>query len=226
MKKLAPISLLAFLFIFIASCSKDKAPLIISDQLKTITIIPSVKGVTDWKHVFGGKAAFELRFKSNDSITASQIKDSIHLKTVETFKKSVVAGKYDISLKTGSNAIADTFLRFSAELKDYLITSDQALKMTGATTDGLITIAKSLVKPSTKPNFVQSGTTKIIDFGLANDAYFLYVKGSIEGKITFTEATTDDTFIKTITVTPITQHNLIPKLNSAKILVFSNTSFN
>ena len=222
-------SLFSFsLVILLAGCSKKELvnPSQEIRQFK-VSFVPGVAKTFDanWQQVLGGKATIEFSAKASDTLTASSLRDTIELKTLKSYTKQMAAGKYDITLKTESTAAADTFIRFDAEVKDFHVKADGAIGLSAITTDGVITISQTLIQAGSRPTFIPAGSTSILNFGLANGHYFIYVKGGESGKITFTEATTGDEFMKNLPVVALTRYNLLPVLSSKAQWVFSQNRF-
>lgn len=172
-----------------------------------------------WQHVLGGEATLQFAVKNVDTVSVSSLSDSLNLERISTYNKQLLGGTYDISLNTESKAAADTFIRFSASVTNFLINKDQTISLPASTADGVITIAKSFVDPTQRPTFTPAGSTTPINLGFANGFYFIYVNGSSAGRITFTEATTGDLFMKDITVSAMSQYDLLPQLNSTGVRV-------
>lgn len=155
--------------------------------------------------------------QNSDTLSASSVEDSLNLKNIGTYSKQLIPGTYDITLATKSTAVVDTFIRFNAGVKSIAVNKDQAISLTAATTDGVITISKDQIDPTIVPTFAPSGSATAYNFGLANGYYFIYVKGAVSGRITFTEATTGDLYLKDLTVTAMNQYDISAILNTVSV---------
>jgi hypothetical protein len=207
--------------ILYSSCSKDHAVTPAKNNLLKITLLPNVNDAANgtWQQVLGGEAQIQFVALSSDTLSASSIKDSIKLASINTYSKQLVAGAYNITLATESTAVADTFIRFSAQAKNLTINKDQAISLNATTTDGVITISKSQVDTTVMPTFTPAGATMALKFGLANDYYFIYVKDTTTGRITFTAATTGDLYLDDITVSAMNQYDITAVLNTNNVSV-------
>ncbi|HEX8377121.1 MAG TPA: hypothetical protein VF602_04840 [Pedobacter sp.] len=215
------------LFFFLAGCTKDESVNPYPTKQFKVSFVPSVSNnfSTDWQQVLGGKASLEFNAKTSDTLSSSALKDTIELKTITTYRKQLATGKYDIMLKTQSTAAADTFIRFTAEVKDFQVKAEGAISLAATTVDGVLTINKSLIEAGSRPTFIPAGSTTALSFGLANGYYFVYVKGGESGKLTFTEAGSGDEFMKNLTITAMTRYNLVPTRTSKAPLVFNLNRF-
>jgi hypothetical protein len=196
--------------IICSSCSKNHTEIPANPKTFNVSFKLAVSAVVSstWQQVLGGKASIAFTAKNADTLTVSSLTDSLDLSKVSTYNKPVIAGTYDVSLKTKSTAVADTFIRFNALAQNVVINKDVAINMPATTTDGVITISKKLIDSTTVPTFIPAGTNTTYNLGVANDYYFIYVAGSKGGKVTFTEASSGDLFIANVTVAANNQYNL------------------
>ena len=204
--------------IIYSSCSKDHSINPVTKSSFNVSFLVDAAS-SAWRQVLGGEANLSFTAKSSDTLTASSVTDSLDLKNIAAYNKQVIAGTYDIALKTKSTAVADTFIRFTSQAKNVVINKDLAVSLTATTNDGVITISKKLVDSSTVPTFAATGSGKVYNFGIANGYYFIYVTGSKGGKITFTEATTGDLFIENLTVSALNQYDLTATLTKTGSVV-------
>lgn len=193
-----------------SGCSKNHTEIPANSKTFKVSFKLAVNAVVSstWQQVLGGQASIGFAAKNNDSLTASSLTDDLDLSKLSTYTKPVIAGTYDVSLKTKSTAVADTFIRFNALAQNVVINKDVAINMPATTTDGVITISKKLIDSTTVPTFIPTGTNTTYNLGVANGYYFIYVVGSKGGKVTFTEASSGDLFIANVTVAANNQYNL------------------
>jgi hypothetical protein len=203
------------------SCSKEHSVKPSNNNVFKVSIIPSVDAITNstWQQVLGGEALINFTFANTDTLSALPIKDSLNLKNAASYNKQVLAGTYNITLKTESTAVADTFIRFNAQVNNLFINKDQAINFAATTTDGVITISKSMIDTLTVPTFTPTGTSTALNFGSANGYYFIYVADATAGRITFTESTSAYQYMKDLTVSALNQYDLSPILNTTSIAV-------
>lgn len=207
--RLALASVFILLTMF-AACKKDTVEEILGRiTIEKVSNIPF--NDTPWQHVFGGIAGVEYIRNSTEVI-----KDSLDLSQLATYQKTLELGTYDVKLTTKSTATADTFIRFSAELKGLVVDKGHAISLSATTTDGLVTISKDFVKDNTTPVFSTSdalaGSYKM---GQANGFYFIYVKGGQAGKVSFISRETDDPISKELTVDKLNHYNLVVMTNGS-----------
>jgi len=204
-----------------SSCTKDRAVNPPKNSLFKVSLAPNVSDDANstWQQVLGGEAKIQFTALSSDTLTASTVTDSLDLTNIGAYSHQLVAGAYNIALATESTAIADTFIRFNAVANNFLINKDQAISLNATTADGVITIGKSQVDTTITPTFTPTGTTTALNFGLANGYYFIYVKGTASGEITFTEATTGDLYLYDITVSALNQYDILAILNTNNVSV-------
>ncbi|WCT10972.1 hypothetical protein [Mucilaginibacter jinjuensis] len=221
--------LLCVAVLLLGSCAKDHTvnPVNSKPSFK-LSFAPVVNGIpnTPWKQVLGGKGLITFAFIANDTVTASTIKDSVSLKDISTYKHDVLAGAYNITLGTVSAAVADTFIRFNAQAQNITINKDQAISLPATTTDGVITISKSLIKAGTTPTFTDAKTAVVYKLGLANDYYFLYAKDATAGRLSFTETTSGDVFLKDLTLAALNWYDVSAVLNKTSSVSIAQHAFN
>ena len=211
MKKLFILNTLAFLvLIHFSSCQKDP---VLPDGVKLPTLsINKISELpfsnTEWKHVFGGMA--EIKYISG----SSTVTDSLDLGKLSAYQKTMELGTYDIQLRSKSTAIADTFIRFSAELKGLVVDKGQAISLTASTNDGLITIKKESIKEKTIPTFTpaQAGA-KSYNMGFIDGYYFIYVAAGTTGQVSFDSKATDDNITKDLSIKATNHYNLVVVTN-------------
>jgi hypothetical protein len=179
-----------------------------------------------WTHVLGGNATLTCNVKATDSdISLSSFTRSLVLDNSNSYTQQFVGATYDIALKTTSTTAADLFIRFNAAIADYKIDKDGTISLPATTTDGLITLNTAYADTTQVPTFTPGGTTNSVNLGKANGYYFLYVKGGISGRLTFTQAATGNFFIKDITVAALNQYDVLPKPNAAPGVVINAIPF-
>lgn len=196
--------------IICSGCSKNHTETPVNSKTFKVSFKLAINAVisSTWQQVLGGRASIGFAAKNTDTLTVSSLTDSLDLSKLSTYTKPVISGTYDVSLKTKSTAVADTFIRFNALATNVVINKDVAINMQATTTDGVITISKKLIDSTTVPTFIPAGTNTTYNLGVANDYYFIYVSGSKAGKVTFTEASSGDLFIANVTVAANNQYNL------------------
>lgn len=221
--------LLCAAVLLLASCAKDHTvnPVNSKPSFK-LSLSPVINVVPNntWKQVLGGKGLITFAYMANDTVTASTIKDSVSLKDIAAYKHDGLAGNYNISLGTVSTAVADTFVRFNAQTQNIAIDKDQAISLPATTTDGVITIDKSLIKARTTPTFTDAKTAVVYKMGLANGYYFLYAKDATAGRLNFTETTSGDVFLKDLTVAAQNWYDISVVLNKTNAISISQHAFN
>ena len=214
-------SILFATIILCAGCSKEQPVNTVKSDLFKVSIIPSVDAIANstWQQVLGGEALINFTFANTDTLSALPIKDSLNLENAASYNKQILTGTYDITLKTESAAVADTFIRFNAQVTNLLINKDQAINFAATTNDGVITISKSMIDTLTVPTFTPTGTSTSRNFGFANGYYFIYVADATAGRITFTESTSGYQYMKDLTISALNQYDLSPILNTTSIAV-------
>lgn len=221
MKKIFPLIAIA---IILSGCIKDRATNSnASNPLVEISLAPVLKDAAasnTWTQILGGKALILFQMSATDNLSASTIQDSISLKDIDTYKHDVIAGNYSITLSRTNTTLADTFIRFTAQVKDLPITKDQGISLPAITTDAVITVSKSLIQDKAIPTFTDAATGTIYKFGLANGSYYVYVKDASTGRLTFTDTTTGDIYWKDITVAAQNRYDisLVPNKTSAIVI--------
>lgn len=208
-----------------SGCSKNNGASPIKKNTLEVSLLRPFVAVTGpndtWGQVLGGKGFIQFEAAANDTLTAVTVKDSLNLKDITGYKKQLIAGNYDIDLKTKSEAVTDTFIRFTAGVFNIELNKDQAVSLTASTNDAVITISKKQIDNSVRPLFAPAGIDKKYEFGLANDYYFIYVKGGTTGRISFTEATTGNLYLKDIAVTATYRYDISAILNATGVVVRS-----
>lgn len=215
LKKILP---LFFAVIAIASsCSKEKSITPVKNNLLKISLATTFNNATAstaWQQVLGGKAMVTFTAAGTDTLTVSPIKDSLDLKSITTYTKQIIAATYNITLNTTSIAVADTFIRFNASVNNLVFNQAQTVSLTANTNDGVITISKSIIGKNSAPTFTPAGGTAVYSFGLVNGYYFIYVKGAVTGRVSFTEATSGDLFLRDLKVDALNQYDISAVLNT------------
>ncbi|WP_114940899.1 hypothetical protein [Mucilaginibacter endophyticus] len=223
MKKLLLFVCAVAMFCF--GCSKNNGALPLPKNTFEISLSRPFVVVTTpddtWIQVLGGKGFIQFDAAGSDTLTAASIKDSVNLKDIAGYKKQLTAGNYDIALKTKSEAVTDTFIRFTAGASHIELNKDKQVSLTANTNDAVITISKKQIDNSARPVFMPAGTDKMYEFGLANDYYFIYVKGATSGRIKFTEVTTGNLYLKDITATATFHYDISAILNATGVVVRS-----
>jgi hypothetical protein len=211
-----------FLFISIflstlAGCKKEGAPNQVS-SLSIGTITFSQFQNSTWNHITGGIIGIEIDASGS---TSNRTSDSIDIKNVATYTKQLSKGVYDVRVFSRSQSVADTFIRFNAELKSLDVENSRATSLTAVSTDGLITIAKTLVKDNTVPVFKADTDSKTFNFGLDNGYYYIYVKNGVNGSISMTSKETGQAIVKKVGSISLTHYNygLEGKQGSLELIV-------
>lgn len=231
MKRNLYLLLFAFVCLF-SACSKKEA---ITDVVVTIPPVaisnislPSFTNST-WVQVAGGTAIIQYKLKDSKDSTSSVTKDSIDLKNLSAYKKSLAAGTYDIILSSkNQSAAADTFIRVTETAKGYTVPSQQAPVFTETSTDGLITIGKSFIKDGTIPTFKTDTGTKTYKLGLNNGFYYLYIKGGLQGAISFTAKAGGQAVVKKLSIVAAKHQNMSVVTNGVNgvSVVFTDFAYN
>lgn len=185
----------------------------------------SAAAVNNWEQVLGGEASAQFTPKNSDSLSLSAVKDDVDLKNIASYSYELIGGTYDISINTKSTAAADTFIRFTSVVKDFAVNKDQTITLPATTNDGVITISKSIIDTTVMPTFTPAGTGVAQNLGLANGYYFIYVKGATSGRLTFTEVTSGNLYLKDLKVTANNQYDISAKLNSLGAIVIHSYPF-
>ncbi|WP_426671606.1 hypothetical protein ACPPVU_10245 [Mucilaginibacter sp. McL0603] len=203
----------------------------------TVPIVPSVTvqsvnypsfANSPWSNVAGGTVLFKFDLLNASNAVVSSYKDSIDVKNIGNYDKTLDKGTYNIYLSSkDQTSVADTFIRFNAKVSAYSVTDKQALSFTATTTDGLITIGQSFVQSNTVPTFKSDSNSTVYKFGLINGFYYLYVKGGTKGAITFTSKGGNQVITKSLSVVTLNQYNLEVQTNRGSLqVVFSPFAYN
>lgn len=199
-----------------SSCSKDSALDPAPDHLIKISLATTFTNQlsSTWQQVLGGKAMVSFTAIGSEPVSVSSVADSLNLANLATYSKTLIASTYDVMLSTKSTAVLDTFIRFNAKASGVVLNADQNISLIAATTDGVITISKTIIGNNAAPTFTPAGSTTAYNFGIANGYYFIYVKGTVGGRITFTEAVSGDEFFQDLTVDAMNQYDVSAILNT------------
>lgn len=207
MKNYLPI-LVFFVFTFFAGCKKDPVPEQLS-SLKIDNISYSAFGTSTWTHVAGGMISIEFGLIGANGTVSTKTVDSVDIKNISTYQKQLSTGKYDIEIASkNQSAVADTFIRFNALLKSFDTQQNSAVSFTAVSTDGLITISKSFIKDGTIPTFKPDNDAKTYKLGFKNGHYYIYVKPTVNGIVSFTSKETEQSVGKALTIASLTHYNL------------------
>jgi hypothetical protein len=231
MKKYLLILLPLMLFIF-NGCKKDGGnnnstpPIIPGISIQSISY-PSFVSST-WNNVLGGNVSLEFDLLNTNDSVSSKVMDSTALKNISAYNKILTKGTYNIYISSKNQTIvADTFIRFNAQIKSYSLAAQQALSLTATTNDGLITIAQSFVQSNTVPTFKADLGSTVYKLGLINGFYYLYVKGGTSGAITFTSKAGNQTITKSLSIATLNQYNLAVQTNKGLLqVVFAPFAYN
>jgi hypothetical protein len=223
MKKYLLILLPLILFIF-NGCKKDGGnnvvvpPVVPEISIQSISY-PSFTNST-WNNVFGTNVSLEFDLLDANNAVSSKLTDSTILNNINTYNKILTKGTYNIYVSSKNQiAVADTFIRFNAQVTSYSLTAKQALSLTATTNDGLITIAQSFVQTNTVPTFKTDLGSTVYKLGLVNGFYYLYVKGGTSGALTFTSKASNQTISKSLSVVTLNQYNLAVQTNKGSLQV-------
>jgi hypothetical protein len=184
---------------------------------------------SSWVQVAGGMSVIQHKLKDSKDSTVSIVKDSVDLKNIATYKKTLDKGTYDISVTSkNQSSAADTFMRISAVAKSYTVPSQQDPVFTETSTDGLITIGKSFIKAGTVPTFKTDTGTKTYKLGLINGFYYLYIKGGLQGAVSFTASAGGQAVVQKLALVSAKQQNMAVVTNSVNAIsvVFTNFAYN
>ncbi len=223
------IILLAFLF---NGCKKD-------NNNKTIPPVPSISiqsvnypsfTNSTWINTIGGEVLLQFDLLNTGGTVASTITDSSNINSIGLYNKILKAGTYDVYVSTKNQVtVADTFLRFNAQIKGLSLSDKQAVSLTASTTDGLITISQSFVSNNVAPAFKPDSGSTSYKFGIANGFYYLYVKGGTKGTVSFTAkaGTQTENVTKSLNVVTLNQYNLAIQTNKSTLqVVFAPFAYN
>jgi len=219
--------LLCAIAITYCSCTKDRLlPKHNSFKISIKTNVNDVEANVPgaWTQVLGGSAQITFTKKNSDSVTVSPLTNTIDLANLTSLNWTLIGGAYDIELHTTDNAFAAHFIRFRASAKNVPVETDGPIAIPAVTTDGVITINKNAVDTTFVPTFKPEGGNTT-NFSKANGYYFLYVQGFVSGKLTFTEATTGDVYMKNLEVVAGNQYDISAKLNSTNGIVINSIPF-
>ncbi len=228
MKKYLYIIFPAILFIF-SRCSKDHTtnpvvPVLPSVSFQSINYPSFIN--SSWTNVLGGTVAIEFDLLNSSNTVTSTFKDSTALNNISAYSKILSAGTYNIYVASKSTAVADTFVRFNAQIKSLSISNKQALSLTATTNDGLITIGQSFVQSGTVPSFKSDSAATPYKFGYTNGFYYLYVKGGTKGTVSFTTKG-NQTVTKSLSIVTLNQYNLALQTNNGTLqVVFAPFAYN
>src|ERR1700743_3257228 len=215
---------------FLNRCTKQEnntvAPVIPGISIQSISY-PSFVNST-WTNVIGGTALLEFDLLSSTGGISSTIKDSTDLQSISSYNKTLSNGIYNVYISSKNpSSIADTFIRFNAQIKSYVVSKKQALSLTATTTDGLITIAKSFIQDNKVPVFKPDSGTKTYNLGLINGFYYLYIKGGTKGSVSFVSKATNQTISKSLSITALNQYNMVVQTNKGTLqVVFAPYTYN
>ncbi|WP_413666911.1 hypothetical protein ACEN9X_20560 [Mucilaginibacter sp. Mucisp86] len=223
--------LFAGLTLILNSCKKsqDNAPQNVDEPQISIQSVncPSFVNST-WVNVFGGKGLFKFELLNSNNTVSSTVKDSIDLTQLSTYTKDLPKGTYNIYLSSkNQTSVADTFIRFNAQITRLTLAQKQTASLTGTTNDALITINKNLVAANNTPSFKADSITSPFKFALINGYYYLYVKGGIAGAVTFSDNATGQTVTKRLSTITLNQYNLGVQHNNGTLqVIFTPFAYN
>lgn len=208
---------------FFNSCKKDGnsntniiPPVVPQISVQSITY-PTFNST--WVNVIGGTGLIQLDLLGASGTVTATTKDSTNLSSIGSYIKTLSKGVYDIYISSkNKTSAADTFIRFNAVLKAYSVSGQQALSLTATSTDGLITVAKSFVQDNTVPTFKTDTGTKVYKLGLINGFYYLYIKGGLKGRVSFTSKTTQ-TLTKSLSIVALSQSNMAVQTTKSSLQV-------
>lgn len=225
---LLPVAVLLFILSGCKSSDTQTGTPDVTPQVSIQNIVyPSfVKSV--WNQVAGGTALIEFDLKDSRDSTSVRTTDSTNLKNISTYNKVLPSGIYDIHVSSKNQiSVADTFFRFNAVQKQVPVKAKIAAVLTASTTDGLITIGKSFIQDGTVPTFISPADSKTYKLGLNNGFYYLYVKGGVQGSISFTAKASGQKVTKTLVITALNQYNMeVVTSNGSLSVVFAPFSYN
>ncbi|MDB5087956.1 MAG: hypothetical protein JWR09_1950 [Mucilaginibacter sp.] len=231
MKKYLLLILAALIFI-IGGCSKKadvNPPVIpITPEVSVQSIsYPSFINST-WNNVNGGKVAIKFDKVNDKDSVLSTTNDSTNFTSLSTYSKILGKGTYDITVSSKNiTALADTFIRFNAKIKSYLVENKQAVALTATSNDGLITIGQSFIQDNTVPVFKTDSGGITYKMGLANGFYYLYIRGGVKGSISFKSKASGQSVTKTLNVVTLNQLNMEVVTNKGPLtVVFTNFTYN
>jgi hypothetical protein len=207
------------------SCAKspaskeDTKPVTVTPQIAIHSLmLPNFSG-SIWTPAMVGNVRLELdQVNSKDSVL-SMIQDSASFANFSLYQKIVPKGTYNITYSSGTTAAADTFMRFSGQLKGLVVDKKQTLDLTASSNDGVITIDKNFIANGTVPAFKPDSGTKTYKLGLSNGFYYLYVKGGVKGNINFVAKATGQTVGKQLSVKALNQLNMAVVNNKGSLQI-------
>jgi len=181
--------------------------------------------VSTWPHVYSGLAYVTYNSRTQG---IAPVKDSVSVSNTAGYTRTLINDTYDITLVSKTTThIADSFIRYSAQDTGYVINKSGPINFNAITTDGVLTIAISGVKPGTLPLFtVGTGTTaQKFNFGNSNGYYFLYIKNGTVGTLTMT-VPSGQVLTRSITVAANNQYNVVvSQVNSVAPLTLTFAPF-
>jgi hypothetical protein len=214
--------LISVILFIVYGCQKkadvvNPAPIAPGVSVKSISL--PLLADSKWSNIAGGMAVFRFDLLDATGAVASSTKDSVTVKDIGGYNKILTKGTYNIYVSCDDQkSVADTFMRFNAEIKSFVADGKQALVITPTTTDGMISIAQSFIQPGTVPTFTTDSASQTFNLSLANGYYYLYVKGGTTGKISFV-STTGQTVTKNLSVVTSQQSNMAVQINKGSLQV-------
>lgn len=217
------LTIFAGVLLILNSCKKDPG------NGQTVDIVPqlSIQSVnippfanSTWVNVFGGKGLLQFDLLNSNNSVASTTKDSTDLTKITTYTKDLAKGTYNIYLSSkNQTSVADTFIRFNAQITGLKLTQKQGTSLTGTTNDALITISQNLVAANSTPTFKADSVKLPFKFGLINGYYYLYVKGGTAGAISFNDNATGQAVTKRLSAVTLNQYNIGVQHNNGTLQV-------
>lgn len=229
MKKYLLLILPAIIFI-IGGCSKktDHPVIPVTPEISVQSIsYPSFINST-WNNVNGGPIVIKFDKVNDKDSVLSTTNDSTYFTSLSTYSKILGKGTYDITVSSKNTiALADTFIRFNAKIKSYLVENKQAVALTATSTDGLITIGQSFIQDGTVPVFKTDSGSITYKMGLVNGFYYLYIRGGVKGSISFKSKASGQSVTKTLSVVTLNQLNMEVVTNKGPLtVVFTQFAYN
>jgi|GEM_PF-417875 len=142
--------------------------------------------------------------------------DSLNPNSLLSYSKTLDNKTYTIQLYAKpSQHLADSFIRFSATDTGVVISQNTSLSFKAISTDALITLSTSSIKPGKRPT-VQIGT-QTYSFGLQGSTYFLYIADKSQALLNFIDSS-GASHSQNVSVAAGNQYaiNPHPSLSSAK----------
>jgi hypothetical protein len=224
--------LLPLILLILNGCKKDGSnKVVVPPIVPEISILsisyPSFANST-WNNVLGGNVSLEFDLLDANNTVSSKLTDSTSLNNISAYNKILTKGTYNIYIASKNQvAVADTFIRFNAQITSYAVAAKQAVALTATTNDGLITIAQSFVQNNTVPTFKADLGSTVYKLGLVNGFYYLYVKGDTNGALTFISKTSNQTITKSLSIVTLNQYNLAVQTNKGSLqVVFAPFAYN